>query len=312
MKRKTARAWHDRALNSIRSVEALARAAVEEGAALDALTTEVDIGIAVESDRKGDSRLVVKIQNDNAQTRQVLDDMRAQGAIPPDATVEVIGPMRGLGPGDMVSPVQPGVCCAHRSGSRGTLGCIVKRSGTARFLISANHVIALEDTVDPGTAIVQPVSGAEEVRDIATLERAVQLVATGNLMDAAIAELTINDIDPAVFNGKSVTSVRTTALATGDRVFKFGQTTLERTGTVLSPVFSNIKLDMTVSSYKFDEQIEIESPAALPFADGGDSGALVYDDQDRAVGIVIGGNGSTRTYVTPIRRILKEFEVTLA
>jgi hypothetical protein len=79
---------------------------------------------------------------------------------------------------------------------------------------------------------------------------------------------------------------------TGDRVFRFGQTTFETSTRVLSPVASNIKLDMRFGSYKFVKHIEIEAPAVLPFADGGHSGALVYDERDRAVGIVIGGNGT--------------------
>jgi hypothetical protein len=312
MNRKEARAWHNRALDYIRSAEAVARAAAAEAGMPKVLTTEVEIGIAIESYADGESQVVVKIQSDDEQTRQAVEVMRGMGAIPEDVRVEFIGPMRGLGPSDRVTPVQPGVCCAHIGGPRGTLGCIVRKTGTPRFLISCNHILAEEDTAELGTAVVQPVSGVDDVREIGVLERAVALAGTGNLMDAAIARLTINDISAIQFNGKTITEIRTAELKTGNRVFKFGQTTFETSATVLSPIVSNIKLDMRFGSYKFDEQIEIDAPAGSPFADGGDSGALVYDEHDRAVGIVIGGNGMTRTYVTPIRRILKEFEVGLA
>ena len=311
MEKHEAYSWHDRALRFMREEES--RAASTNESPFELLPSLFALSIAVEEYRDGESRVAVRLQSDDAATREMVEVMRANGAIPADAIVEYIGPMRGLaaGPGDLVTPVQPGVCCAHRSGPRGTLGSVIRKDGEARFLLSANHVIAQEDQVDLGTPIVQPVSGAEDVRNIARLQDKEPLGATGNLMDAAIARFTVDDFIPRQFNGKSITSVRTTELKTLDRVFKYGQTTFQTEATVLSPVISNIRLDMRFGSYRFDEQIEILS-GGTPFADGGDSGALVYDEEDRAVGIVIGGDGLTRTYVTPIQRILTRFNATLA
>lgn len=44
----------------------------------------------------------------------------------------------------------------------------------------------------------------------------------------------------------------------------------------------------------------------------GDSGALVYDEDHLAVGILIGGNCFNRSYVTPIERLLSRFGAGLA
>lgn len=310
MEKHEAYAWHDRALQQVRAEEAVRRATTNESP-FELLPVEINVSIAVEEDRDGESRVAVRLQSDDEGTRQMVEVMRANGAIPEDAVVEYIGPMRGLGPRDLVTPVQPGVSCAHRSGPRGTIGSVIRKDGEPRFLLSANHVIAQEDRVELGTPIVQPVSGADDVRRIAVLADKEPLVATGNLMDAAIARFTIDDFIAPQFNGKSITALRTAELKTGDRVFKFGQTTFETSATVLSPVISNIKLDMRFGSYRFDGQIEIQSAAGSPFADGGDSGALVYDEQDHAVGILIGGDGLTRTYVTPIQRILTRFAAEL-
>ena len=52
---------------------------------------------------------------------------------------------------------------------------------------------------------------------------------------------------------------------------------------------SNVKLEMRFGDYTFDRQIEVESTDKA-FSCSGDSGALVYDENDLAVGIVIGGN----------------------
>lgn len=311
MDKREAYAWHDRALQQVRAEEAVRRASTNESP-FELLPVELNVSIAVEEDPDGESRVAVRLQSDDPETRQMVEVMRANGDIPADAVVEYIGPMRGLGPRDLVVPVQPGVSCAHRSGPRGTIGCVLRKDGERRFLLSANHVIAQEDRAELGTPIVQPVSGAEDVRRIGVLADKQPLAATGNLMDAAIARFTVDDFIVPQFNGKSIAAMRTAELKTGDRVFKFGQTTFETTATVLSPVISNIKLDMRFGSYRFDEQIEIHSAAGSPFADGGDSGALVYDEDDRAVGIVIGGDGLTRTYVTPIRRILARFTAQLA
>jgi hypothetical protein len=235
--------------------------------------------------------------------------MRARGAVPEDVEVEEIGPLYGFGPRDLVSPLQPGVSCAHSTGARGTLGCVLRR-GADLLLLSANHILAQENRATTGDEIVQPAAVVTNHRTVATLLDFEPLVAIGNLMDAAVARVTVGDISPIVFNGKRVTAIRTAPLKKGDRVIKFGQSTEERTGSVLAAT-SNVTLEMRFGDYAFDSQIEVESTVKA-FSCSGDSGALVYDENDLAVGIVIGGNCFNRTYVTPIARLLLRFQAGLA
>jgi len=55
----------------------------------------------------------------------------------------------------VVRPVRPGVSIGHRDGTAGTAGCIVQR-GSERFLLSANHVLALLNSAQIGDPILQP------------------------------------------------------------------------------------------------------------------------------------------------------------
>jgi hypothetical protein len=306
MKRDEAYDTHDRALEYLRtrSTADLTLEGAQE-------PEDVRIAIAVEELGNGETRVVLRVQTDNEATWRAIDEMRASGVVPRDAEVEYIGMMKGLGAQDAVSPVQPGVSCAPEIGPSGTIACFARRGGVP-FLVSANHVIAQENNGLTGVdGVVQPLAGAPGVRTIAVLHDFEPLrTVGGNAMDGAIARLTINDIDPRLFGGRRVTAVRPTALAKNDRVLKFGQMTGEREGVVLSTI-SNIALEMRFGTYTFDLHIEVGSPADHPFSVGGDSGALVYDEQERAVGILIGGNQSTRSYVTPIDRVLGRFELTL-
>lgn len=307
MQRDDAYATHDRALEYLRARHAPEDFALESMKEVE----DIRIAIAVEELGGGETRVMLRVQTNNAATWRAVEEMRAAGVVPKDAEVEYIGPMKGLGPQDAVSPVQPGVSCAPDIGPSGTIGCFARRGGE-RFLVSANHVIAQENNGVAGIdGVVQPLAGAPGVRNIAVLHDFVPLSTVGgNAMDGAIARLTIDDVDPRLFSGRRINTVRPTELVKGDRVFKFGQMTGEREGVVLSTI-SNIALEMRFGTYTFDLHIEVGTPAELPFSISGDSGALVYDEADRAVGMLIGGNQSTRSYVTPIGRLLGKFELTL-
>lgn len=82
--------------------------------------------------------------------------------IPPsirDILTDVIetGPIEPMGTGrqGLVRPIQPGVSIAHRSGTAGTAGCIVRRADQ-QFILSNNHVLALLNTAALGDVVLQP------------------------------------------------------------------------------------------------------------------------------------------------------------
>jgi hypothetical protein len=308
MRREDAYRYHDLALGYLRIQQhdlGLEAAGAEELPA----RSEVRIAIAIE-DTGGDARVALRVGKLDPSTAAVIDDMRSRGAIPEDVRVDEIGRLFGYSAHDSVSPLQPGVSCAHVAGRRGTIGCLLRR-GTDLLLLSANHVLALENRAHPGDEIVQPAAGVANRRTVAMFDDFQRLEQVGsNSMDAATALVTTADLTATIFNGKRVRQVRTSPLVQGDLVFKFGQSTEETTGSISAATISNIKLEMDFGDYVFDDHIEVRS-GAVPFSGHGDSGALVYDENDLAVGIVIGGDGATRSYVTPIARLLARFDAIL-
>jgi len=306
MRHDEAHRYHDRALAYLHGTRHGVRAAT--AARPVSREDEAHIAIAIEGD--GDERrIVLRVKALDNATLRTIKVMRELGHVPSDVRVEEVGLLSGHGAQDAVSPIRPGVACANEHGPSGTLGCFLD-SDDGKLILSANHVLALENRALKGSSIVQPKLGIVGEREIALLHDAQDLFSAGNLMDAAVAKLTVNDINSTIFNNVDINGVRTTPLVTGETLTKFGQSTEERSGNFLS-MTSNVSLKMRFDTYSFDDQIEINS-TGQPFSAGGDSGALVYDDQKRAVGIVIGGNNSNRSFVTPIARILERFNATLS
>jgi hypothetical protein len=309
MKKDRAYQYHDRTLQHLRGRKASLRAAASEST----VSPDVTIAVAVE-EIDGEARVGLRVTSYDEATRAAVDELKSNGDIPEDVEVHEVGRLFGFSAADLVSPLQAGVSCANITGARGTLACFVKRNGTT-FLLSANHVLAVENTAAPNSDILQPSAGAVPQQKIGELSAFEPLMPDGNVMDGAIAELAFADadIDFRLFNGKRITEVRTAPLTKGVRVLKFGQASDERAGRIRATVTSNVKLEMDFGQYTFDQQIEIVPDVdGVPFAIGGDSGSLVYDEQDRAVGLVIGGNGVDLTYVTPIGVLLQHFQIELA
>ncbi len=80
---------------------------------------------------------------------------------------------------------------------------------------------------------------------------------------------------------------------------------------VVTEIHASVTLDLNTGSYLFADVIKVVG-AGGPFSTGGDSGALVVDAlTQRPIGLIIGGKGN-RSFVSPIKLILKRFGVQLA
>src|ERR1051326_7625262 len=310
MEHARAYAYHDRALHHVRRFRNRSAAAPSVAITLD--NQPVRIAIAVVR-RDGDATIGLRVTKLDDATRLAINALIANGDVPEDVDVHEVGPLFGFAAQDFVSPVTAGVACANVSGMRGTLGCFVRVNGNV-CVLSANHVLALENQAPTGSNIVQPVNGALAVQTIGTLLDFESLTHDGNLFDGAIAsvDLDSSDFDVRLFNGKHISSARTSPLNQGDRVSKFGQASEETSGRIFASTVSNVVIQMDSGQYGFDQQIEVVPDGDGPFSIRGDSGSLVYDDNDQAVGIVIGGNGTDRTYVSPIGALLTRFHAHLA
>ena len=103
----------------------------------------------------------------------------------------------------------------------------------------------------------------------------------------------------------------------GDFVKKSGRTT-EHTQGFVQAVFATVqvKYDLFQKATFIDQIICSQSPAEEDFSAPGDSGSLVYDSQNRCVGLLFAGSEAAegepaRTIVNPIGAVLRELNISL-
>jgi hypothetical protein len=210
-------------------------------------------------------------------------------------------------------------CCS------GTLGALVQNA-TTQFILSNNHVLARtnqaaigEDIIQPGLIDQNPVCNQDvmdAVADLSAFKRVSFKKGTTNTIDAAIAEVRANAVDPngSILDIGPVNS-SIVAPALGMEVKKSGRTTGLTRGTITAV---NVTVDVTYSTQcgigsqkaRFVNQIAI-GPGG--FSAGGDSGSLIVEDVatcPRAVGLLFAGS-STITIANPISDVLGAFGVSM-
>lgn len=173
------------------------------------------------------------------------------------------------------------------------------------YILSNNHVLANSNDARIGDPILQPgpYDGGSVPGDIiARLSRFVQIkwkTATSaplNLVDAAIAEGDFHNLDRAIYWIGYVQQVKSNP-AVGDIVEKTGRTTNFTTGRIIA---TNAIVDVNYGSgrvARFAQQIVTSNMSA-----GGDSGSLVCDISEGAVGLLFAGS-STVTIVNSILNV---------
>ena len=205
-----------------------------------------------------------------------------------------------------VRPVVGGISAAHYKGTAGTLGGIA-RIGRSYVGIGANHVLALRwgNLVigKIGDPVLQPApaDGGQYPYDAIGRLRVWSEVRTDrpSYADAAAFDITapVLDIIPEVGRVFGISRPRA-----GMVVKKFGRTSLL--------TFSKIEaVDVAAKVHQwgtviFDRQFLVRQP----FAFDGDSGSLILDEDNRAVGMVIAGN-SCYTLASEAYHIEKELGV---
>lgn len=207
-----------------------------------------------------------------------------------------------------IRPAMGGFSVGHYKITAGTLGtCCYDLSPfpgvpTKYYILSNNHVLANSNDARIGDPILQPgrYDGGKLPRDlIARLTRFVPIrFISGdnkpcNYVDAAIAEGNLQDLNREVYWGGYVKKLYA-APKVGDIVQKSGRTTGFTTGKVTGingTVFVNYGGGKVA---KFCRQIITDRMGA-----GGDSGSLVTNREEGAVGLLFAGS-STRTIINNI------------
>lgn len=245
-------------------------------------------------------------------------------------------------------PAQPGVSLAHYRVTAGTFGAVVYRRGDrgsnrgggreggrrgdrrgepTPLILSNNHVLANSTSgrdrkARRGDPILQPgpADGGTErdviarLIDYSPIRRKKRRAAPGE--SAAGANESLNLMDAALAEPLSSDLVRASILEIGEpqgivearvrqRVIKSGRTTGLTEGTVRVT-------HATVSVYVDDDQPTefVDQVICTPLSAGGDSGSLVLDRDNRAVGLLFAGS-ELATIFTPIGTVLDRFGLTL-
>lgn len=156
------------------------------------------------------------------------------------------------------------------------------------YILSNNHVLANSNDANLGDAIYQPGphDGGGPADQIGALHHYVPIKFDGsdNLVDAAVAEVPFHDFTREIYYLGYVAG-NYAPVAVGDLVKKTGRTTNFTTGRVIS-VAATVNVNYGGGKVaKFVNQIITTAMSA-----GGDSGSLVLDTDNNAVGMLFAGS----------------------
>jgi hypothetical protein len=245
-------------------------------------------------------------------------------------------------------PAMPGISIGHYAITAGTFGAVVRDAGTnQRLILSNNHVLANSNNASIGDAILQPggADGGHNPQDrIADLERFVKIQFKGsggngggsncplakfaasflnviasvfgsktrmaavqadavNLVDCAVAKPVLDSIisDDTLEIGRVLGTV---AAQIGMKVKKSGRTT-GLTESQITILDTTIEVGYGSQVATFEHQI-----LAGAMSEPGDSGSLIVDMQNHAVGLLFAGS-STVTVMNPIAAVLSALNITI-
>jgi hypothetical protein len=210
-------------------------------------------------------------------------------------------------------PAPGGVSIGHFRITAGTLGVVARRSG-ARVILSNNHVLANSNAASIGDPILQPgpYDGGTAADRIGSLEAFVPIVFDGfldwllslfgisrpvrNVVDAAVARpASDGDVSDEILEIGTVSG--TASADIGLRVRKSGRTTGLTEGRVTA-IAATVRVSYGLTRVaRFRDQI-----VTTAISQGGDSGSLVVDTGNRAVGLLFAGSSNT-TILNPIAHV---------
>lgn len=202
----------------------------------------------------------------------------------------------------------------------GTIGCAVKGRGdyTASYLLSCNHVLAELNKGRIGRDVIwQPGEddGGGPSNRIGVLDkyRTIQFGAqASNIIDAALCKVDdLKDIAHGVRHLGAVTGYVTDP-PLGLQVKKQGRTSGTTVGRLRIKNLTMIVKYHTGEEALFDKQLGVIGEQPNNFADKGDSGSIVVDDNGRAVGLLFSTTeGLDLSFVNPIATVLEELLIVL-
>jgi hypothetical protein len=220
-----------------------------------------------------------------------------------------------------VRPARPGFNVGGRRSGSGTLTCVVSDRGTGALLgLSCRHVLAPQATPAPGDSVLYPSFASAQEDNLLPLAPIGQLQtlaplgpdALQNVDAATFAPGQSTDLDAtiAVINVRPTATRDESRISVGLPVQKVGYASELTVGTVqavaLMVTFSYPQPGGGETEVMFADQIGITT-----FAEPGDSGALVFDENFAAVGMHF-GSFDGMSVCTPMQRVLDAVQCDLA
>lgn len=220
------------------------------------------------------------------------------------------------------SPSPCGISVGHVAITAGTIGALVRDSGTIdngrRYILSNNHVLANANAGAVGEGIFQPGpldGGTAAANQVGHLARFVPIsfdFITENRVDCAIAEVPTDAVLDEVCSIGAITG--TIRPARDMAVWKHGRTTGLTRG-MITDVDADIRVDFREAGVAlFVNTVLIRGlPPTTPFSDGGDSGSIILSrPQNRACALLFAGaDGADVTFANPIQAVLSRLRIRL-
>ena len=255
-------------------------------------------------------KTIGEFKTDVVETGEIFAGVNAAEDSPePDTEEEEVGieALKGR-----MRPAQGGYSVGHYRITAGTIATAVTDTspypGIPRkyYILSNNHVLANSNDARTGDPILQPgpYDGGRYPKDlIAHLSRYVPIRFDGspNYVDAAIAEGQFHDLNREVYWIGYVKGVR--AVKVGEIVQKTGRTTNYTTGRVTA---INATVNVNYGSGRVARMMR--QIVTTNMSAGGDSGSLLCDLNENAVGLLFAG--STRVSIhNDIRYVQKLLDI---
>ncbi|AFV02639.1 hypothetical protein UNSWDHB_620 [Dehalobacter sp. UNSWDHB] len=210
----------------------------------------------------------------------------------------------------LVRPAVPGVSIGHYQGGAGTFGALVyDKKSSQPLILSNNHVLANTSMMSNARAsindlITQPagIDGSNEAIGYLARYAALNVYPNPNCVDCAVAKpVSAAAVSPEILEIGKVTGV--TEAAPGMTVKKSGRTTGLTIGKIRA-INSTVKVNYGEGRILLFEKQIIASKMSEP----GDSGSLVVDFRNRAVGLLFAGSNQS-TIINPINQVLETLQV---
>lgn len=190
---------------------------------------------------------------------------------------------------------------ANVTSGAGTVGGFFRSGDSTIYGISNNHVIANANNCHVNDAIF--ISGGPNAnQNIGALQTWVTLNGNAvNYLDTAFFKID-NNVQTQWLMPNGVAAPNGFALPVDNQsVFMMLDNNTARQGTITTAMVNyNLTFDLCGSPFKFSHLMEIAATDGSPFSVPGQSGSIIFDQDNAIIGLLLGTNPTTtRSYAIP-------------